>query len=249
MFAAGASVGSASSITYWVDVFSGITTAQACVGTCPDHNSATLGTGGGPNITLTVPKFDQTDPNPNHHFELTDVAITLDWKATGTVTVFNFFSSAVPFDNAQASTLMTLTADATQVVANGAAGTGPGVAACCNILNNNPPGFFLGQTTFGGLTGNGANTQNSGNLGFFEGFGVNSFAASLATDAVAVTGTSSDTHSSSLAYQGSGQMGAIATFTYTYTEVAGSPAPEPVTFSLAGVALIGLGLVRRSRKA
>src|SRR5215472_393967 len=175
----GASLGSASTISYWVDVFSALTTAQLCSGTCPDHTVATLGTGGGPNITLTVPKFDQTDPNPGHEFVLTNVAIAIDWKATGTVTVFNFFTSGVPFNNAQASTLMTLTADGTQVVANGAAGSGPRVAACCNIENNTPPGFFLGSTTFSGLTGSGSNSQNSLNFGFFQGFGANTFTANL----------------------------------------------------------------------
>jgi len=207
-----------------------------------------LADGGGPTVNLTVPKFDQTDPNPGFHFELSNVAITIDWRATGTVTINNFFNGNVPFNAAQASTLMTLTADGTQVVANGVAGTGPGIAACCNVLNNTPPGFFLGVTTFNGLTGSGSNTQNSGNFGFFQGFGTNNFTAGLTTDAVLIGGTSKDPHASSLAYQGGGQMGAIATFTYTYSEVAGSPVPEPLTFALVGSSLISLGMIARRKR-
>jgi hypothetical protein len=246
LLGAGATLGSASTISYWVDVFSAVTTAQLCAGTCPAFSTSTLGTGGGPTINLTVPKFDQTDPNPSHMYTLTNVAIAIDWKATGDVTIFNFFSAAVPFTNAQASTLMTLTADGTQVVANGTAATGADIAACCNILNNTPPGLYLGSTTFGGLTGSGSNSQNSLNFGFFQGFGANTFTAGLVTDAVSVSGTSTDAHSSSLAYQGSGQMGAIATFTYTYTEV---ETPEPLTFALVGSSLIGLGLVMRRKRS
>jgi hypothetical protein len=246
----GASLGNASTISYWVDVFSALTTAQLCAGSCPDHTTATLGTGGGPNISLTVPKLDQADlGNPGHHFELTSVAMTIDWKATGSVTVFNFFNGSVPFNNAQASTLMTLTADGAQVVANGTAASGPGVAVCCNVLNNTPPGFFLGSTTFNGLTGTGSNSQNAADLNFFQGFGGNSFTAGLSTNAVAITGTSSDSNSASLAFQGSGQMGAIATFTYTYTEVVGGAVPEPLTFALVGSSLIGLGMFTRRKRA
>jgi hypothetical protein len=248
LLGAGAGLGNASTISYWVDVFSALTTAQVCAGTCPDHTSSTVGTGGGPNITLTIPKFDQTDPNPGHIFSLTNVGITVDWQATGSVTIFNFFTAGVPFNNAQSATLMTLTANGTQVVADGTAATGPGLAACCNTLNNTPPGFFLGSTTFSGLTGSGSNTQNSSNFGLFQGFGANTFTASLSTDAVAITGTSTDPHSTSLAFQGSGQMGAIATVTYTYSEIA-TPAPEPVTFTLLGSSLIGLGLVARRKRS
>jgi hypothetical protein len=246
LLALGASLGNASQISYWVDVFSALTTAQLCSGSCPGGASSTLGTGGGPNITLTIPKFDQTDPNPNHVFVLTNVTLALSWQATGSATILNFYNSAVTFNNAQAATLMTLSADGTQVVANGVAATGAGVAVCCNVLNNTPPGFFLGSTTFNGLTGSGSNSQSSPNLAFFEGFGINNFSAGLATDAVAVSGTSADPHSASLAYQGSGQMGAIATITYTYTEAA---VPEPATLGLVGGALAMVGIVIRRKRA
>jgi hypothetical protein len=242
----GASLGSASTISYWVDVFNAITTAQQCVGPCPAGSTSTLGAGGGPDITLTIPKFDQTDPNPGHIFTLTNIAISLDWRATGTAIVDNFFSADIPFTSVQASTLMTLSADGTQVVANGIAGTGAGVAPCCNILRGTP--IFLGETTFSNLSGSGSNSQNSLNFGFFQGFGSNSFTADLATDAVAVNGSSNDPHAKSLRYGGDGNMGAIATFTYSFAEVA-APAPEPLTFALVGSSLIGLGLVVRRKRA
>src|SRR5436309_504274 len=89
LLSVGATLGSASTISYWVDVFSALTTATLCAGACPDHTASTLGTGGGPAISLTVPKLDQTDVNPGFHLELTNVSMAIDWQATGSVTVFN----------------------------------------------------------------------------------------------------------------------------------------------------------------
>jgi hypothetical protein len=246
----GASIGSASSISYYVDVFSATTAGQLCVGTCPNYTSATLGTGGGPTITLTLPQFNQSGnlaegtPSAGHIFVLTDVTLGLNWAATGDVTIYNFYSTNVPFTSAQAATLMTLTANSTQVVANGVASTGPGIGICCNIINGTP--IYLGQTNFSGLTGNGVNTQDTLAFAPYEGFGNNTFSASLATNSVAVSGSSTDPHSASLAYQGNGQMGAIMTLTYTYAEQA---VPEPMTAALSGGALLGLGFIARFKRA
>ena len=252
-----ACLASASSISYYVDVFSALTTGTLCgIGGCPNHTTATLNNGSASNITLTLPQFNQLGngaegtPSANHIFTLTSVALALDWKLLGNVTVTNLAVSPqlpanVAFDNADAFTNMTLNAGGTQVVGAASAGTGAGVALCCNILNG--PSVFVGQFTVTDLTSNGSNSQNAANLAFFQGVTGNNFSAGLATNAISASGTSSDPNSSHLSYGGTGQMGAIMTLTYNYTEAA---VPEPGTFAVMGSALLSLGmLIRRRRNA
>lgn len=243
---------SAMTISYYVDVFSTLPngqTGQLCVGPCPTVPSY-LNNGSASNINLTLPQFnqlgnaDEGTPSANHIFALTSVALALDWKMVGNVTIYNFYSAPVAYDYAQAFSNMTLTAGGTQVVGAGTATTGSGVAPCCNI-NNTPP--FVGAASFSGVPGSGANSQFAANVSYFEGFGANTFLAGLQTNAIGATGQSSDPHSASLAYAGSGQMGAIMTITYNYTE---QFVPEPGTLALMGSSLIGLSfLVRRKRMA
>jgi hypothetical protein len=242
MLCIGASLGSAGTISYWVDVYSAITTAQQCIGPCPSGSTSTLATPGGPDISLTIPKFDQTDANPGMTFTLTGVNIALDWRASGDVTVYNlFFNASIPFTTAFAKTDMTLTADGTQVVSQAIAASGPGAAPCCNLLTSP---FNEGFITLNGLTGSGSDGQNSLNFGFFLDFGNNTFTANLATTSPIIDGISSDLNAGHLAFQGAGQMGAIATVTYSYTEVA----PEPLSFALVGSSLVALGLVVRGKR-
>lgn len=251
LMAFGACVASASTISYWVDVFSGTTTGALCSPSCPPSSGATLATGGGSNVSLTLPQFNQLGngaegtPAGGDMFTLTNVALALNWTATGNITVYNFFSSNIPFNNAQADTHMTLTAGSDSVATDGIAATGANTATCCNVINGTP--IFLGQTVFNGLTGNGSTSSNPTDLGFYQGLGANNFSATIATNSVNVTGSSSDPHASSLAYQGNGQMGAIMTVTYTYAEIP-IPVPEPVTGALAGAALLGLGLIKRFKR-
>jgi hypothetical protein len=247
----GASVASASTISYYVDVFGGLSNATLCSGPCPTYTSSTLGTGSGQTINFNFPQFNQLGnvaegtPTPGFIFSLTNVALALNWQATGNITIYNIGSNAnVAFNSAKAETVMTLLADGTQVVGLGDASTGAGSVPFNNVLT--APPINMGDVSFSNLSGNGSNSQSSPNLPFYEGLGNNTFSAGVTIDSSAASGSSSDPNASHLAYQGGGQMGAIATITYTYTQI---PVPEPMSSLLVGGALLGLGVLVRTRRA
>lgn len=252
----GASFGNASTLTYWVDVFgggcSGTNNTNCLPGTVQGGFTTPPGslpapTTAAPNATstLAIPQFNQaTDPNPGFHYVLTQVALSLNWSATGTVSILDNTNANVSFNSASAQSNMTLQAGTAQVVALGSATQGPGTAVCCNIVNG--PSYF-GMTTFSGLTGTGSASQTPGNLSYFEGFGTGNVTASVATTAVSAGGSSSDPNASHLFYNGNANMGAILEVTYTYTESTNTP--EPATVVLVGGALIGVGLLSRRRFA
>jgi hypothetical protein len=76
----------ASTLTYYVDIFSG-NPAQLTLPTgtgVPTQSTADAGA-----VTVFVPQFDRNDPNPNHVFQLTSVTFTLLEASVASVTVNN----------------------------------------------------------------------------------------------------------------------------------------------------------------
>jgi hypothetical protein len=248
---AGAGLAGASTISYYVDVFGLSSNASLCSGPCPNYTASTLGTGSGQTITFTIPQFNvlgnaaEGTPNAGYIFTLTNVALALSWQATGNVTIYNIGSSSnVSYNSATAQTVMTLQADGTQVTALGNATSGAGTVSYNNVASGPP--LNIGDVLLSSLAGNGSNSQNSGNLGYFAGSNNSTYSAGVTINAPLVSGSSSDPNSSHLAFSGSGQIGAIATITYTYTQTL---IPEPMTSAMVGGALLGLGALMRFRRA
>jgi hypothetical protein len=214
-----------------------------------------LGTGSNQTVFFNIPQFNQLGniaegtPTPGYAFTLTSVALSLSWKATGNVTIYNINSTSnVGYSTAFAETTMTLQGpDGQQDVALGYANApGNGTVPFNNVQTAPPAIFNIGDLIFTNVSGNGSSSQNGSNLGQYQGFGSGNYSAGVTINSTQVSGTSTDSHSGNLAYQGNGQMGAIATITYTYSEM---PIPEPVTSSLVGGALVGIALIFRKRRA
>ena len=234
-----AGLGSASTLTYYIDVF-GLGTATQSVLT-----SATLADPG-THVVLSIPKLNQnSDPNPGHIYVLDNVNLALNYSALGNIAIDNKFTAPISYTTAFTMADLTVSAGGTQVVAQTKASTGPGTAACCAI---NVGSFHFAETLINGLTDSGSNNQNVANLTAFQGFGGGNFSADVLAGALSATGSSSDPNAANnnLTFGGSGQSGAIMVVTYTFSE---TTVPEPVTMSLVGGALIGLAAVARARRA
>src|SRR6516162_9941170 len=72
----GSGIASASTISYYVDVFGGSSTATLCTGPCPNYTAATLGTGSNQTVFFNIPQFNQLGniaegtPTPGYAFTL-----------------------------------------------------------------------------------------------------------------------------------------------------------------------------------
>jgi len=259
-----ASLSSASTITYYVDVFgSGLATT-----TLP---ASTTIVGPGTSVNLNLPQLNQfganaaigeTAPPSFYYFALTAVTLTLNWEANGTVVVYNlscFLSTCqdLNFTGAQSSVPVTLTAvsGAISVTAPGTAGPVSGTALYGFGPHSGGDGGFT--NSYPGETGSGSAVCSSGvgaacipnaDLGSFEGNGVLTVTASVNTGSQTATGTQTAGPPNNLSWSGVSSSGAILEVQYTYNQLV---IPEPVTMALVGASLLGLGVMvrRRTRRA
>jgi hypothetical protein len=231
--------------------------------------------GAGWTASLSVPKFDQTDSHVGYMYALSAVNLTLDWVSQGSLSLLNLSCYGVgnadctniAYTNAQASVGATLTVGGVTVFASGntspqsgtakygcfndSAGTGcaPGSSPGSGTQSpSNNGAYNFGVSTGGpytvlaGLSGSGSTGNNASDMSFFEGFGYNTFSGSVVNS----QGSCGPTGVPGLTCTGNANTGAFLVVTYTYSEVA---APEPMTFTLAGGSLLGLGLVARKRRS
>lgn len=229
--------GYASSLSWWVDMF-GLGPAQQT----PIALSGATAANPNTSNSVSMPKFDQTDPNPGHYYALTSVQMALSWEIDGTFQTVNLYSSPINFFNGYSDINLTVYANDplnTQVAATATAGPVSGTANCCFTV-----------TSFPGQSGTGNNSQFAADLTYFEGFGNLSFSPSITSGAFAATGQSTDPHAGgNLFYGGSGTTKSVLEVTYTYGEFADLATPEPMTSLLVGGALFGLGVLVRKQRA
>jgi len=231
---------------WYYDVFGG-----GSATTTPIAPSTATEVGPGTVAILSIPKLNQAGgpnegtPPAGFMWNLTQVALRLDWRADGVVNVVNLsceLGGCANFSFVNASSnvpLLFVGPDTTQVTASGVAGPVSGTAFASNSVPN-------GVNNFPGQSGSGNNTQNASNLSPYEGFGSGNFSASVTAQNQNYSGSSSDPGSAGkIFFGGNSTTGAILSVTYTYEAVA---VPEPLTFGLMGSALVGLAmLVRRKR--
>ncbi|MGD1070919.1 MAG: PEP-CTERM sorting domain-containing protein [Bryobacteraceae bacterium] len=178
-------------------------------------------------VTATFATFNTTLGTLN------DVIITLYDTSTATVDIENITSGSLPFTNATASIPITITGGGATDTDTAAASVASGTAV---------PGLNV----FTGVTGNTSNATT------VTGAGLSLWENPPASNTITLTITEGNG-----SYSGNGQQGSLffggaisatsqATVEYDYTPF--SSTPEPASFALVGLALVGFGVARKRLK-
>jgi len=168
--------------------------------------------------------------------QLTGVEITLATTATAEIDVGNFSGQTQAFTSATASIPVsaTLTGVATSTSASETVTAGP--------INGTISSAFA-LTPFPGNSASASSTDTVLSSLFSEFVGGPN---SVTIDVAGNMGTYSGT-GGSVTFGGNALVGALVTVEYDYTTV--SSTPEPTTMLLFGSALVGLGVMRKRKKA
>ena len=261
----------ASTLTYYIDVFSGIAASTTPI--TPGPGVPVQVPAGGTTVTIQVPQFNTALGT------LTQVDFLLNTFSTATATVTNSNpNSSETYSNLNTSMPITVSqmgppnvslgTTNTAGVASGSVGAAtptilqiplsPGFTAtvCTSIGGTvDPDGIHCDLPTGGvtptqqnntGLsaTGTASNSITSA-LGAFESASPVNVPYQGIVGSISVNGTETSGNGD-LQFSGSGQAGAIFEVTYEYIPL---NSPEPTTMVLIGSSILGLGLLlRRTRK-